>query len=286
MSKNLNDLIKSRKQRELLKRKFGFIPTSIVPVNRSLNKKIIQYVSEDRRNYFKKEKDKLSFYVSGAGVRGSKQAGLSIMPYNIISFVLKFYSERGDNYFDPCFGHGARMQVARILERNYYGCDVSKEFYEFVKKKIEPHLHLLSDSETHYYLRDSRDTKLESESMDIIFTSPPYWDIEYYGDEPEQLGYKKTYQQFLSGLSGLIDESYRLLKKGKFAIFNVADFKKDKKYYNYHSDIAELGKKAGFELHDIAIMDWKTCLGQVFINQYYSVKLLPKRHEYLVVFKK
>ena len=44
--------------------------------------------------------------------------------------------------------------------------------------------------------QDSRDINYDK-VFDLAITSPPYWDIETYGDEPEQLGKQQTFQDFM-----------------------------------------------------------------------------------------
>jgi len=94
--------------------------------------------------------------------------------------------------------------------------------------------------------------------------SPPYWDLEYYGDEKEQLGYNHSYGEFLNGLGRVVNECHRVLKRDKYCIFNVNDFRKNGILYTYHSDVIELFKKAGFNMHDIIVVEWASAMGACF----------------------
>lgn len=110
--------------------------------------------------------------------------------------------------------------------------------------------------------------------------------IEFYGDEPEQLGYNHTYQEFLDGMLRVFKESYRVLKYNKFFIINVNDFRKDGKFYCYHKDIIELAEKAGFTTFDVIIMKYASAMRACFAQQIEDSKIMPKIHEYILVFKK
>lgn len=110
--------------------------------------------------------------------------------------------------------------------------------------------------------------------------------IEYYDDNPAQLGYHHTYEEFLAGITRVLSECYRVLKPDKFCVFNVNDFRKEGKYYMYHAHIARIMEKVGFKLHDIIIIPWQSCIGACFADQIWSRKVTAKKHEYLIVGKK
>lgn len=71
--------------------------------------------------------------------------------------------------------------------------------------------------------------QLPEESFDLIFTSPPYFDCEHYGDattDPDSQSHRR-YRKFLQWCEGflfpVVDESCRVLKRGGFLILNVND---------------------------------------------------------------
>jgi hypothetical protein len=84
----------------------------------------------------------------------------------------------------------------------------------------------------------------------------------------------------------VIKENFRILKSGSYAVYFINDFRKKGKMYFYHMDIQRLGKKAGFIAHDILIVDLGKSIRDAFTNQIISTRILPKRHEYGIVFKK
>ena len=231
--------------------------------------------------------------LSGASCRG-KKGGLSRFPQNIGRTLIRFYSEPGETVFDPFAGHNSRMELVHEIRRNYIGYDVSKEFMKanyIIKEMIlgnRGQRKLIDDNKCFIELKekDSRYVDLPNESMDFIITSPPYYDLEWYGDEEEQLGKAKTYEEFLDELLKVTRECCRVLKKGKFCVFFVNDFRTNRKFYTFHSDTIDLFKKAGFFLWDIAIVDLGTAIRAAFATQVESSKILPKQHEYVIIGKK
>lgn len=46
-------------------------------------------------------------------------------------------SNKGDLVFDPCAGSGSTLLVADKLGRNYLGCELHTEYYNFIKQRLE-----------------------------------------------------------------------------------------------------------------------------------------------------
>lgn len=128
--------------------------------------------------------------------------------------------------------------------------------------------------------------KIERDNSFTLSNCSSHNCLEYYDDHPQQLGYKKTYEEFLSGLSRILSESYRVLKPERHCIFNVNDFRKDGKFYMYHAHTANIMQKVGFKLADIIVIVWQSAIGAAFADQVWSRKVTAKKHEYLIVAKK
>ena len=70
---------------------------------------------------------------------------------------------------------------------------------------------------------DSRKMReLEDESIHLIITSPPYWQLKDYGSE-NQLGFNESYESYINNLNLVWDESYRVLHKGCRLCVNIGD---------------------------------------------------------------
>ena len=63
---------------------------------------------------------------------------------------------------------------------------------------------------------------LESESVDCIITSPPYWALRDYG-VVGQLGLEPTFQEYITKLCNIFDEAKRVLKKTGTCFVNLGD---------------------------------------------------------------
>jgi hypothetical protein len=298
MAKTLDDVAKSRDARERVRKLLGCIPESILLYDKA-DKAMDLLVEDEGRDYQStgfgadnpNHKHRSLFMLSGCGARWG---ALSRFPQNVGRVLLKLYSNRGQTVVDPFAGHNSRMELCWRSGRNYIGCDISKVFMEANVKLRELLLTQNSDSmfpkmnkaTIDLHLCDSRKMEpVKNSAGDFTITSPPYWCLEDYGDEMQQLG-KSDYPEFLRGLGQVAKSNFRCLKAGSFCVWFVNDFRWEGKFYAYHMHTAQLLRDAGFKAHDTAIVDLGGSFGQAFASQIVDNKILPKRHEYALVFRK
>jgi len=63
---------------------------------------------------------------------------------------------------------------------------------------------------------------LDDESVHLIVTSPPYWQLKDYGPK-QQIGYNDSYQDYINNLNLVWNECYRVLHKGCRLCINIGD---------------------------------------------------------------
>lgn len=73
------------------------------------------------------------------------------------------------------------------------------------------------------YNGDSRNmTKMYSESVELIVTSPPYWQLKDYGSK-HQIGFHDSYESYINNLNLVWKECERILKPGCRLCINIGD---------------------------------------------------------------
>ncbi len=79
-------------------------------------------------------------------------------------------------------------------------------------------------STTHRIINgDSRDMNMiQSESIHLAITSPPYWQLKDYGSE-NQIGYHDSYENYINNLNLVWKECYRVLHNGCRLCVNIGD---------------------------------------------------------------
>ena len=306
-----DSLLKSRHIRGEFLSKYGFIPSSILVHNPSDQAVDLargyMHVRAARKKYIAKKAPLLSDSAmtmrgytmtrDGSGMEGQEygSAVLSKFTQNIGKFMVKFYCPDGGIVYDPFAGHNSRMQLCFESGCDYYGCDVSEEFMNY-NRKVRKYLlgkaknGLLTGGDSTpaiklFHQSSHRVKQLKSNFADFTITSPPYWDIEYYGPEKEQLGFAKTYDKFVELLSRHAKENYRILKPGGFCCWFINDFIKKGTFHPYHIDTYRILCESGFTPFNIYILKLPSITMQ-FIQGTKRSRVLPKTHEYIVVVRK
>jgi len=180
--------------------------------------------------------------------------------------IIKMWSEENDLILDPMCGSGVRGYVAEQLNRRAIGIDCVWNRHLSVQA-------------------DSRSIPLMDNSVDMVFSCPPYWNKEKYLSGNGQLSDEKTYKRFLNELAKILAECTRVLKPGKFMVLVVGDFRKNGRLYSFHSDLIQISKCTILKLYDTIIIEK---YGKPYhkAKQMLEYKKMLKMHEYLLIFRK
>lgn len=295
MSKDYDSLQVSRNIRQYLIGKWGRVPTSIWDVDWSLkylefSKSYGEQQAVNARSVGK------TFQLSGVGARHGQ---LSRFPQDILRFMVKFLTpEKIDepgyfkNYLptviDPFAGHNSRGEGCWRCNRNYIGWDIS-ERHNVMNQKA---LNILTEENNNSMFKreailqfvsgDSRNINYQNQ-FDFSITSPPFYDIEFYGDEPGQLGKAPTYDEFIHQITQIFKNVFIALKDNTFCVAETNDFRRNSEFHVYHSDVIQLLKSVGFKMHDIVICNYGSGFLEVFLSDVESQKIVSKNHSYFLV---
>ena len=91
--------------------------------------------------------------------------------------------------------------------------------------------------------------------VDLIITSPPYWDTKDYEGNENQIGFKQSYENYLNDVKTIFDGTYNISKKTASLVLVVDTLKKGGKMIRLPDDTARILEEIGWIHQDTIIWD-------------------------------
>ena len=128
----------------------------------------------------------------------------------------------------------------------------------------------------------------EPDSQDLLFSCPPYFDLEVYSDLPNDASNQGTYEEFITILDNAFKAAYGCLKENRFAVVVLGDVrsKKDGIYYDFGGDVKRIFKEAGAYLYNELILIEVSSSVAVRAKKYMKSRKVAKMHQNILVFYK
>jgi DNA modification methylase len=229
----------------------------------------------------------------------------ALFPQELVEKLIRLYlKDPGSKVLDPFMGIGSTLLASMNQGMKGIGFDLSAEFCEKTKVRVDafkgstnPDTKVIQPD---IFNRDSREISntIELGSIDLVVTSPPYWDIlnqkrtadgkiiRNYSDDLEDLGNIPDYEQFLSDLKVVYSEVYKVMKPGSRCIAVVMDIRKKDKFYPLHEDQSRIMREIGFELDEYVIWDRQRDYNNMKTLGYPYVYRFNRVHEFICIYLK
>lgn len=203
----------------------------------------------------------------------------------LCELVYRWFMPAQGSVLDPFAGGSVRGIVAAKLGHKYTGIDLSARQIEANRVQADE---LLTDNKPTWIVGDSkRVNELAPGEYDLIFSCPPYADLEVYSDDPSDLS-NMDYPDFKSVYHEIIYSAVTMLKPNRFACFVVGDVRDKKGFYrNFPAHTIEAFQDAGMTLYNEAVL--VTAVGSLPIRvskQFGGYRKLGKTHQNVLVFYK
>lgn len=145
---------------------------------------------------------------------------------------------------------------------------------------------------------DSRNMKeLSDSSVQLIITSPPYWQLKDYGDD-RQIGFDNSYEEYINELNMVWNECHRVLENGCRLCINIGDQFARSVYYGRYkvipirTEIIRFCETIGFDYMGAIIWQKRTTTnttgGASIMGSYPYPRngILSIDYEFILLFKK
>lgn len=244
-----------------------------------------------------------------------QNTGTSIFDPVLCEVAYRWFSPARGTVLDPFAGGSVRGIVASILGRHYVGVELRPEQVAANRRNAAgvvgpdspwdfggtcPTPRWIEGSATDLRALVPVETRRPAEvpigvtpaplprgGADLIFTCPPYADLEVYSDDPRDLS-TASYPTFRAMLGSVIAQSVDLLADDRFAVWVVGEAR-DRRGISYGivTDTVQAARAAGLGLYNEAILE--TAIASAAMRatkQVITSRKLVRVHQHVLIFVK
>jgi hypothetical protein len=182
---------------------------------------------------------------------GANLTGTSVFDPVLCEVIYNWYGMKDGVVFDPFAGGSVRGVIAELLGQHYIGIDLSEKQIDANQLNADkfgvcPAWHCDDSKNADQYIPDG--------SADLVFSCPPYHNLEKYSNHPLDLS-NMNYADFIEAYREIISISCRKLKENRFAVFVVGDIRDSKgAYRDFVSETKRIFKDNGLCLYNESIL--------------------------------
>lgn len=214
-------------------------------------------------------------------------SGSSIFDPVLCELTYKWFATEAGKILDPFAGGSVRGIVAAKLGYRYTGIELRQEQIDANTAQAEK-----IGVAPQWICGDS--SKMDSlvpvppyeEMFDMVFTCPPYYDLEEYSESAADGSAKQTYEEFLTWYKVIFGACVKRLKWNRFLVIVVGEIRDENGFYrNFVGDTISCMLSLGLRYYNEAIL--VTAVGSLPLRvntQFGGYRKLGKTHQNVVVF--
>lgn len=233
---------------------------------------------------------------SARGAEAKQAESVSEFDPYLCELMYRWFSRTGDKVLDPFAGGCVRGVVASVLGRNYHGIDLSKTQVEAnyaQNTKILTRYSGISGNADWY--RGDAESLMDifPDDFDMVFTCPPYYNLEKYTNDPQDLSNLPSYEDFLRKYTAILQKASGKLREDSFFVIVVSEIRasaslENSQYLGFVPDTARiLRDKCGLYYYNEIILE--NAIGSLPIRapKYFNQsRKIGRHHQNILVFYK
>ena len=219
---------------------------------------------------------------AAADESGVLMCGVSLLDPIVAEIVCKWFGVENGKTFDCFAGDTVFGYVSAYLGNEFVGIEIRSE-------QVQRNIENVKGLSARYICDDGQNVEqyIEAESQDLLFSCPPYFDLECYSDLENDASNQKSYDDFIEILRNAFTASCRCLKDNRFAVIMVGDIR-DKRgaYYDFCGDIKRIFKDAGLNFYNELIYIESGANAYLRASKQMRMRKVVKMHQNILVFYK
>lgn len=210
-------------------------------------------------------------------------AGVSLLDPVMAEIVCRWFGQDNCKTFDCFAGDSVFGYVSAHLGNEFIGIELRPEQARLNNERVE--------GMTARYINDDGQNvaqHIAPDSQDLLFSCPPYFDLEKYSDLENDASNQDSYEDFIKILENAFKAAVGCLKDNRFAVIVVGDVR-DKStgfYYDFCGDIKRIFKEAGMPLYNEIILVETGASTALRAGRYMESRKVAKMHQNILVFYK
>jgi hypothetical protein len=208
--------------------------------------------------------------------------GVSLLDPVLAEIANKWFGLDNCNTFDCFAGDSVFGYISDALGNTFTGIELRQEQTDLNNQRLK-------GSKSKYICDDGQNVlkHIKEDSQDLLFSCPPYFDLEVYSDLKNDASNQKEYKDFLQILDNAFTRALTCLKENRFAVIVVGDIR-DKKgfYYGFADDVKNIFIKNGAKLYNEMIIAESIGTLPQRVGRYMHNRKVGKCHQNVLVFYK
>jgi len=208
--------------------------------------------------------------------------------------IILRYSKPGDLVLDQMCGSGTTLVECKLLGRNAIGVDINLNAIMLTRDRLNfnylPIDMNFPKTTQKTYVGDARELDLiDSESIDLIATHPPYANIISYSKRKVSGDLSNVYSvdEYILAMREIAKESFRVLKPDRYCAILVGDTRRNKHYVPIAFRVMQAFLEEGFILkEDVIKHQWRCKATPFWLKKSVEHNFLLIMHEHLFIFRK
>lgn len=210
--------------------------------------------------------------------------GSSILDACLAEQIIKWWTMEGYKTFDPFAGDTVFGFVSSWFGRPFTGIELREEQAKFNQAQCDREQ---LDARYICDTSENMDKYIKNNSMDFIFSCPPYADLEVYSDLQEDLS-NMSHEEFFRVYAKILQNTYKKLKDDRFAVIVTSEVRNKKgEYIRLVPKTIDLMVEAGYLFYnDIILVNSVGTLPFRAASMMNAGRKVGRRHQNVLVFYK
>ena len=231
---------------------------------------------------------------SARGIQAKEAERTSTFDPLLCEIMYKWFSNENDSILDPFAGGSVRGIVAASLNRGYKGIDLSQDQIEANKKQYLDVASRYNMGNIPFWVCADSESYLAEEiysiiTYDMVFTCPPYYNLEKYTKDGNDLSNMPTYKDFLTKYATILKYSAMMLANERFFVIVVSEIRNPEtgEYYGFVPDTIQILRECGLSYYNEIILENNIGSLPIRAPKYFNQsRKIGRHHQNILVFYK